>query len=101
MRVMKSALLLVSAAFATICVAQAQVTPPSNHGVLRMAARTGVDPVGFVTHAALDGMTEVQLGKIALNNSQNATIRQFAQRMVQVHGKSTAELGSIAKRKGL
>jgi len=58
-------------------------------------------PAVFVKKAALDGMTEVELGKIALNKSQNDQVRDFAQRMVTDHGKANDELASLAKSKGI
>jgi putative membrane protein len=58
-------------------------------------------PATFVKKAALDGMTEVELGKAALNKSQDPAIREFAERMVRDHGKANDELAGIAKRKGL
>lgn len=58
-------------------------------------------PTVFVTKAAQDGMTEVELGRIALDKSQNAEVRSFAQRMVTDHGKANQELAMIAKSKGI
>ncbi len=58
-------------------------------------------PAIFVAKAAQDGMTEVELGKIALGKSQNSEVRDFAQRMVTDHGKANQELGAIAKHKGI
>ena len=58
-------------------------------------------PAVFVSKAAQDGMTEVELGKIALDKSKNAEVRDFAQRMVTDHGKANQELASIAKNKGI
>jgi putative membrane protein len=55
----------------------------------------------FVTKAAQDGMTEVELGKLALDKSQNAEVRSFAQRMVTDHGKANRELAALAKTKGI
>jgi putative membrane protein len=46
-------------------------------------------------------MTEVEAGKVALMKSQDPTIRSFAKRMVDDHGKANAELASIAKAKGI
>src|SRR5688572_17584549 len=56
-------------------------------------------PTVFVNKAALAGMTEVELGKIALQKSQNPMVRDFAQRMVTDHTKANEELASIAKSK--
>ena len=59
------------------------------------------EPTTFVKKAALDGMTEVEAGKVALAKSQDPEIRNFAQRMVKDHGKANAELASIARAKGI
>jgi putative membrane protein len=67
--------------------AEAEGTPPA--------------PSVFVKKAALDGMTEVEAGKVALSKSQDPAIREFAQRMVTDHGKANSELETLATRKGL
>jgi putative membrane protein len=59
------------------------------------------DPTAFVKKAAQDGMTEVELGKLAMDKSNNAAVKRFAQRMVQDHGAANAELSGIAKGKNL
>jgi len=53
----------------------------------------------FVTAAAQDGMTEVELGKLASTKSQSSGVKQFAERMVQDHGQANAELESLARSK--
>ena len=58
-------------------------------------------PQTFVQKAAQDGMTEVELGKVALEKSQNPEVRNFAQRMVTDHGKANSELTTLAKQKGI
>jgi putative membrane protein len=58
-------------------------------------------PQAFVEKAAQDGMTEVELGKVALEKSQNPEVRNFAQRMVTDHGKANSELTTLAKQKGI
>src|SRR4051812_37297521 len=58
-------------------------------------------PAVFVSKAAQDGMTEVELGKVALDKSKDPKVREFAQRMVTDHGKANNELASIAKQKGI
>jgi putative membrane protein len=68
---------------------------------LKMASQNGAIPASFVKNAALDGMTEVELGQIALSKSQDASIKKFAQRMVDDHGMANEELASIARQKGL
>lgn len=55
----------------------------------------------FVTKATQAGMTEVELGKLALRKSTNPDVRKFAQRMVDDHGKAGAELASLARSSNL
>lgn len=59
------------------------------------------DTDGFVQKAAQDGMTEVELGKLVMEKSQNESVRAFAQHMVQDHGKANTELSAIAQKKNL
>lgn len=68
---------------------------------MRMAHQDGMVPEKFTKSAALDGMTEVELGQLALARSQDAKIRKFAQQMVTDHGKANAELAKLAKSKGM
>ena len=58
-------------------------------------------PKTFVEKAAQAGMAEVELGKVALEKSQNPEVRSFAQRMVADHGKANRELATLAKEKGI
>jgi putative membrane protein len=58
-------------------------------------------PASFVKRAAQGGMTEVELSKLAMSKSSNGNVKQFAQKMVQDHGKANTELSGIAKAKGL
>jgi putative membrane protein len=68
---------------------------------LKMAQQDGAVPATFVKKATLAGMTEVELAKVALAKSQDASVRKFADRMIQDHGKSGKELETIAKSKKL
>lgn len=78
----------------------ASVAKPTS-AQLTLASQDGAIPATFVKKAALDGMAEVELGRIALLKSRDAKIREFAERMVKDHGKTNEELGAIARRKGL
>jgi len=49
----------------------------------------------FVDHAAQAGMTEVELGKIAMTRSNNPDVRAFAARMVEDHGKANDVLAAL------
>lgn len=73
----------------------------SSAAIAADAERSAPAPSAFVTKAALDGMTEVEAGKVALSKSQDPEIRSFAERMVKDHTKANTELETIAKTKGL
>jgi putative membrane protein len=64
-------------------------------------AMADTNPNTFVEKAGQDGMTEVQLGKLAQQKANDADVRSFGSRMVTDHGKANAELTSIAQKKGL
>jgi len=55
----------------------------------------------FVQNAAIGGMAEVELSRLALTRSKDAAVREFAQKMVTDHGKANEELTALAKAKGL
>jgi putative membrane protein len=55
----------------------------------------------FVKDAAIGGMAEVELGKLAQQNSQDEQVKQFGARMVQDHGSANNELTTIANEKGV
>ena len=59
------------------------------------------DPTTFIKKASQDGMTEVELGQLAMEKSNNTAVKRFAQKMVQDHGAANAELSGIAKGKSL
>jgi putative membrane protein len=73
----------------------------SGAAVAANADKSPPAPAAFVMKAAQDGMTEVEVGKVALSKSSDESVRNFAQRMVDDHGKANDELSSIAKAKGL
>ena len=54
----------------------------------------------FVTEACHGGKIEVKMSKLATERAQNAEVKQFAQKMVDDHGKSGTELKQIATSKG-
>ena len=55
----------------------------------------------FWTKAAQGGMAEVELAKIALQKSQNADVKKFAQMMVTDHTKANDELKALAAKKSV
>jgi putative membrane protein len=55
----------------------------------------------FLHEAAMGGMAEVELGKLAQSHAANAKVKQFGKRMVTDHGKANAELKRLAAKKGV
>lgn len=55
----------------------------------------------FINEAAVGGMAEVELGKLASSKTQNPDIKKFAQMMVVDHSKANAELMMLAKKKDM
>jgi putative membrane protein len=55
----------------------------------------------FVRTAAVGGMAEVELGKLAQQKSSNDNVKQFGNHMVEDHTKANAELKQLAEGKGM
>jgi putative membrane protein len=65
------------------------------------SSATTMSDTGFTSKAAISGMAEVALGKMASAKGADARIKNFGQMMVTDHGKANAELMSIAKAKNI
>ncbi|TCK80783.1 DUF4142 domain-containing protein [Albibacterium bauzanense] len=68
---------------------------------LGVATNESYNDADFAVQAADGGMTEEQLGKIALTNAQDQRVKDFGQRMITDHGKANKELMTLAKEKGI
>ncbi len=55
----------------------------------------------FVMDAAMGGMMEVELGRMAAQQGASDAVKQFGQRMVDDHSKANEELMSLASSKGI
>ena len=55
----------------------------------------------FIMDAAMGGMMEVELGRVAAEKGMNDAVKQFGQRMVDDHSKANSELMSLASSKGI
>ena len=55
----------------------------------------------FMMNAAKGGRMEVEWGKLAAQNGQNADVKKFGNRMVTDHSKANSELMALAKEEGV
>jgi putative membrane protein len=66
-------------------------------GMANMAAQDR----NFLMDAAMGGMLEVELGRVATQRGTSDAVKQFGQRMVDDHSKANTELMSLASSKGI
>jgi putative membrane protein len=62
--------------------------------------RAGADAT-FVKEAAMGGLAEVELGRLATQKAQSADVKAFGQHMVDDHSKANDQLKPIAQQKGV
>ncbi len=60
-----------------------------------------VTPQSFASQAAIIGKAEIELGQIALKNTQDAGVRKYAERMVKDHSAADKKLKAIAAKESL
>ena len=60
-----------------------------------------VTPQSFATQAAVIGRAEIELGQLALQQTQDKGVRDYAQRMVKDHQAAAAKLQKIAGQENL
>jgi len=68
--------------------------PGNPNDTMRMQNR--VDDKKFVSDAAMGGLTEVELGKLAAEKGSSDAVKQFGQKMVDDHSKVNEELKKLA-----
>jgi putative membrane protein len=62
---------------------------------------TKVDDKKFVKDAALGGMAEVELGKLATQKAASDGVKQFGQKMVDDHTKANEQLKEVASKSNI
>ncbi len=75
--------------------------PATGHSAMANDKTPAPTTATFVEKAAMGGMTEVELSKLALQKSKNEEVRNFANHMVNDHTQANEELKSIATGKNL
>jgi len=55
----------------------------------------------FLMDAAMGGLMEVELGRVAAQQAASAAVKQFGQRMVDDHSAANTELMTLAQSKGI
>ena len=83
--------------------AAAQATTAASAPGMKAAAATSVAAVDktFVQKAAVGGIAEVEMGKMAQQKASNDQVKQFGSRMVEDHSRANDELKKIASGKGI
>ena len=82
--------------------AAAQGTPPSASSM--KAGTTASIPAAdkaFVEKAAVGGLAEVSMGKMAQEKGSSDQVKQFGARMVEDHSKANDDLKQVASSKGI
>jgi putative membrane protein len=74
-------------------------TPKEPMATVGKKAASAVSDASFVTQAGEAGMLEVEKGKIAVKQTSNPDVKEFAQKMISDHSKANDELESIARKK--
>jgi len=71
----------------------------SNTNANLMGSTTAPD--AFMTEAAIGGMAEVELSRLAVSKGQDAEVKKFAQKMIEDHTNANAELKQLAGKKNV
>jgi putative membrane protein len=85
-----------------------KTTPPSSSGNAVTPSKPNANgsrlpkaDVKFVEKAAVDGLAEVELAKLAQKQAQSPAVKEFADRMVKDHSKANDDLKPLAESKNV
>jgi putative membrane protein len=79
----------------------ANATQNSNSSSSKQAGAVSAGDKSFVLDAAMGGMTEVEIGKLAMQQGMSDGVKQFGKTLVDDHSAANAELTQIASAKGI
>lgn len=79
----------------------AATAKPANGSTAKPGGKLSSADKSFMMNAAKGGMMEVEMGKMAAQNAQNADVKKFGNRMVTDHSKANNELMALAKEEGV
>ena len=74
---------------------------PHQRQVTDSSKTKSVTPQSFASQAAIIGKAEIELGQIALKNTQDENVRTYAERMVKDHSAADKKLKAIAAKENL
>jgi predicted outer membrane protein len=83
---------LATAALAVLALAQ---------GAAPAAAQLHIEDLTFLLYALNVDLTQVEIGRLAVEKAQDKKVRQFARRMVDYHQQSHDRLAPVARRNGI
>ena len=97
------ALMLAAPAFAQQTTRPAPAMTPNSSATSIAPSQQQVDRADLdsMKNAAEGGMAEVEFGKLAQQNAQDAQVKQFGARMEQDHSNANTQLQAVAGKKGV
>jgi putative membrane protein len=103
-RLVVSALCISGGAWTLFAQAPAGQTPAAADRAVQNRAtqsqEAAMTPQQFAQRAALSGLKEVSIARMAVTKAQNTQVRQFANTLLRDHTKANQELSRIATQKG-
>src|SRR6202040_1197628 len=78
-----------------------KATPSPAKGAAKAASKLSAADKTFMMNAGKGGQMEVEWGKLAAQNGQNADVKKFGNRMVTDHSKANNELMALATEEGV
>jgi putative membrane protein len=67
----------------------------------RAAGSLSAEEKSFINEAAIGGLAEVEMGRVATKNAKSPDVKNFGQRMIDDHTKVNQELTQLASSKGI